>query len=44
MLISEVMVTQSSSITQNSEKVARDAEKLSSTSDEISKQIQMFKI
>jgi len=41
---SELMVTQSNNITQNSEKVANDAEQLSSTSDELGKQVQMFKI
>ncbi|WP_297424947.1 methyl-accepting chemotaxis protein [Clostridium sp.] len=41
---SEVMVTQSNNITKNSEKVAIDAENLFNTSDELSKQIQMFKI
>ncbi|MFL0168623.1 methyl-accepting chemotaxis protein [Candidatus Clostridium helianthi] len=41
---SEVMVDQSNNITKNSEKVANDAETLANTSDELSKQIQMFKI
>jgi methyl-accepting chemotaxis protein len=41
---SAVMVTQSNSITDNSEKVASDAEQLTKTSDELGKQVQMFKI
>lgn len=38
------MVDQSNNITKNSEKVANDAETLANTSDELSKQIKMFKI
>lgn len=41
---SEVMVDQSNKTTINSEKVANGATELSSTSEELSKQIQMFKI
>lgn len=41
---SAVMVNQSKSITENSEKVASDAKQLSNTSDELGKQVQMFKI
>jgi len=41
---SAVMVTQSNNITENSKKVASDADQLSNTSDELGKQVQMFKI
>ncbi|WP_160690497.1 methyl-accepting chemotaxis protein [Clostridium sp. C2-6-12] len=41
---SAVMVSQSNNITNNSKKVASDAEQLSNTSDELGKQVQMFKI
>ena len=41
---SAVMVSQSNNITENSKKVASDAERLSNTSDELGKQVQMFKI
>lgn len=41
---SEIMVEQSAHITGNSKKVAADAENLSNTSDELSKQVKIFKI